>query len=160
MRRAMMALFNMDDHPSTEKQNDTHQRSPKTNTGTAKRPSVFFLPMWDISETENHVFIRAELPGMDKKDINIELHNDILTIYGEKKAERTSAEEGDKQQQRYHVVERSFGSFRRSLRLPPNTSPKGIEAAYENGVLIVKIPKPQEVVQKQKVHSVPISSKL
>ena len=70
------------------------------------------FPSLDVSETKNELVVKAEIPGMDPKDIDISLSNDILTIKGEKKQEKEEKEEN------YHFIERSYGAFARSVRLP------------------------------------------
>ena len=94
-----------------------------------------WLPTVDISETDDRVTVRAEVPGMDKDDINITLSNGLLTIQGEKKHEKKEEKEN------YRFVESRYGSFSRSFRIPPGVDAKKIEANYKNGVLKVNIPK-------------------
>lgn len=94
-----------------------------------------WLPKVDVSETDDHVIVRAEVPGMDKKDINITMSEGILTIQGEKKHEK------EEEKENYRVVERRYGSFSRSLRVPRGVDADKIEASYKDGVLKVAIPK-------------------
>ena len=94
-----------------------------------------WLPSVDVSETEDHVVVRAEVPGMDKKDIDITLSNGLLTIRGEKKMEKKEEKEN------YRFVESRYGSFSRSLRVPEGVEAEKIEANYKDGVLKVTIPK-------------------
>jgi HSP20 family protein len=101
-----------------------------------------WLPAVDLAETADKVEIKAEVPGMDAKDIDISLTGDILTIKGEKKSEREEKKES------YHLVERSYGSFSRSLRLPAAVNPDQIEASYKQGVLTITCPKKEEVKPK------------
>jgi HSP20 family protein len=98
-----------------------------------------FRPALDISETKDALDITAELPGVDSKDASVTLAGDLLTVRGEKKAER---EEKDKD---WHLVERSYGSFVRTMRLPFTTDPGLVEARFDKGVLMIHIPKPAEV---------------
>jgi HSP20 family protein len=102
-----------------------------------------WLPSLDVSETKNDVVIKAELPGMDPKDIDISLANGFLTIKGEKKHEKEEKEEN------YHLVERSYGSFTRSVRLPREVQSDKISASFKNGVLRVTIPKSEEAKIKE-----------
>ena len=95
-------------------------------------------PALDISETEDAVLVKAEVPGIEPSDIEISLSGDTLTIKGEKKEER---EEKDKS---YHRVERSYGSFARTIRIPSSVDPDKIEAKYDKGVLAVTMPKKEE----------------
>jgi len=94
-----------------------------------------WLPKVDVSETDDHVIVKAEVPGMDKKDINITMSDGILTIRGEKKQEK------EEEKENYRFVERSYGSFSRSLRVPNGVDGNKIEAGYKDGVLKVVIPK-------------------
>jgi HSP20 family protein len=102
-----------------------------------------WLPSLDVSETKNDVVIKAELPGMDPKDIDISLANGFLTIKGEKKHEKEEKEEN------YHLVERSYGSFTRSVRLPREVQSDKISASFKNGVLRVTLPKSEEAKKKE-----------
>jgi HSP20 family protein len=89
----------------------------------------------NVSETEKELRITAELPGVTEQDIDISLDDDVLTIRGEKKFERTDDKEN------FHFVERSYGTFQRSLRLPFPADPEQVQASFENGVLTVTLPK-------------------
>lgn len=102
-----------------------------------------WYPSLDVAETKNDVVIKAEVPGMDPKDIDISLSNGVLTIKGEKKQEREE-KEGD-----YHFTERSFGTFTRAIQLPAEVQSEKIEASYKNGVLKIILPKSEEAKRKQ-----------
>jgi len=102
-----------------------------------------WLPSLDVSETKNDLVVKAELPGMDPKDIEISLNNGLLTIKGEKKQEKEEKDEN------YHVIERSYGSFTRSVRLPREVQSDKISASYKNGVLRVTLPKSEEAKKKE-----------
>ncbi|SHE63385.1 heat shock protein Hsp20 [Fodinibius roseus] len=102
-----------------------------------------FTPSIDISETDNQFLISAELPGMKKEDININLENSRLTISGERSFKKE--EEGKK----FHRVETRYGSFNRSFQLPDNVDEESIEASYEDGLLNISIDKDEEKVKKQ-----------
>jgi HSP20 family protein len=101
-----------------------------------------WVPSVDVSETDDKIMVKAEIPGMDSKDIDISLSGDILIIKGEKKSEREETKEN------YHLVERSYGTFARSLRLPVGVEADKIEASYKQGVLTVTCPKKEEVKPK------------
>lgn len=101
-----------------------------------------WLPAVDISESEDKITVKAEIPGMEAKDIDISMSGDTLTIKGEKKTEKEEKEEN------YHVVERSYGSFRRSMKLPAVVNADKVDATYKNGVLTVVLPKKEEVKPK------------
>jgi HSP20 family protein len=101
-----------------------------------------WLPAVDVSETGDKVTVKAEIPGMEAKDIEISMVGDTLTIKGEKKAEREEKEEN------YHLVERSYGAFSRVMKLPATVQADKVEATYKNGVLTVVLPKKEEVKPK------------
>jgi HSP20 family protein len=88
-----------------------------------------------VSETDKEIRITAELPGVTEQDIDVSLDDDVLTIRGEKKFERKDDKEN------FHFVERSYGTFQRSLRLPFPVDPDQVQASFENGVLTVTVPK-------------------
>ena len=101
-----------------------------------------WAPAVDVSESADQVEIKAEVPGMEANDIDISLSGDILTIKGEKKSEREEKKEN------YHLVERSYGSFSRSLKLPVAVEADKIEANYKQGVLTISCPKKPEAKPK------------
>ena len=101
------------------------------------------MPSMDISETDKAIEITAELPGLEKKDVELNVADNLLTIRGEKKNER---EEKNKD---YHLVERSYGSFSRSFTLPPAAVVDEMKASFEDGVLTLEIPKKEEVKPRQ-----------
>src|SRR5689334_6715214 len=97
-----------------------------------------WIPPMDLLETEDHLVLRGDLPGMTEDDIDIEIKDNVLTVSGERKADQEDKGEG------YHRVERAFGRFSRSLTLPPGVDPGKVEAGFKQGVLEVQIPKPAE----------------
>ncbi len=97
-----------------------------------------WLPRVDVSETDEHVIVKAEVPGMDKNDIHITFSDGLLTIQGEKK------EEEKKEKENYRFVESRYGSFSRSFRVPGGVDADKIDANYKDGVLKVTIPKTEE----------------
>lgn len=103
-----------------------------------------FTPALDITENEKEICVHAELPGVDEKDVEINLDGDILSIRGEKHDERT--DETD----RRRVVERSYGSFERSIRLPFAPNDGEVGADFKNGVLTITAKKPPEAVNQAK----------
>ena len=107
----------------------------------AREDSVW-LPSVDVSETKNDIVVKAEMPGMDPKDIDVSLSDGHLLIKGEKKHEKEEKEED------YHFVERSYGSFVRSVHLPKEVKHDKISASYKNGVLKVVLPKSEEAKTK------------
>ncbi len=112
------------------------------NDAVATRRNTF-APSIDISETEKQFVIDAELPGMEKKDIDINLENGRLTISGERRFE---SEDSGRQ---YHRVESHYGSFTRSFQLPDNVNDDSIVATYKDGILSVTIDKSEEKMKKQ-----------
>lgn len=94
------------------------------------------LPNLDVTETDKQIEITAELPGLEEKDVQVNLSDNVLTIRGEKKAEK---EEKDKT---YRLVESSYGSFVRSLELPEGVNADAIKTSIDKGVLKVTVPKP------------------
>jgi HSP20 family protein len=97
-----------------------------------------WTPAMDLVETDEHFVLRADLPGLTESDVNIELEDNVLTVSGERKAERQEKGEG------FYRVERSFGSFSRALTLPKGIDPEGVKAEFDNGVLEVRVPKPEQ----------------
>jgi HSP20 family protein len=104
------------------------------------------MPKLDVKETEKGVEVTAELPGVDEKDIELELDDDILTIKGEKKLEKEEKDE----KSGYHLMERSYGSFARSVRLPYAVKTETVTAEFDKGVLKITCPKPAEAVAAAK----------
>ncbi|ACA20380.1 heat shock protein Hsp20 [Methylobacterium sp. 4-46] len=94
------------------------------------------MPRMDVVERDDHVEVTAELPGLERSDVQLELIDDMLVIRGEKRQER----EGMKGTRR--VTERSYGAFSRAIELPAGTQPEEIEARMEKGVLTLRLPKP------------------
>jgi HSP20 family protein len=97
-----------------------------------------WIPPMDLVEADDEYVLRADLPGLDRDDLEIEVKDNVLTISGERRAEHEDRKEG------YHRVERAFGRFSRSLDLPEGIDPSGVKADFERGVLEVRIPKPEE----------------
>jgi HSP20 family protein len=97
-----------------------------------------WVPPMDLVEAEDHFLLKADLPGLSEGDVSIEVQDGTLSISGERAAEHASRERG------WYRVERSFGSFNRSLTLPDGVDPDAITANFDRGVLEVRIPKPEE----------------
>jgi HSP20 family protein len=97
-----------------------------------------WMPAMDLVESGDHFVLRADLPGMSEDDVNIEFEDGTLTVSGERKAEHEESNEG------FHRVERSFGSFSRSLTLPQGIDPEAVTASFDRGVLEIRIPKPEQ----------------
>ncbi len=94
-----------------------------------------WAPSMDISETKDGLIVKVEVPGMDQKDIEISLQENLLTIKGEKKQEKEETDE------RYHRVERTYGTFTRSVRLPVAVDAGKVAATFKNGLLTVTLAK-------------------
>jgi HSP20 family protein len=101
-----------------------------------------FTPVLDVSETDEDVLIKAELPGVDPKEIEVNLSGTTLTVKGEKKEEREEKTEN------MHRIERSYGGFSRSISLPCEVKEDKIEANFKNGVLNLKLPKAETSKKK------------
>lgn len=105
-------------------------------------------PKLDVSETADAFEIHAEMPGVSEKDVELTLTGDLLTIKGEKRENR------DEKGRDFHIVERSYGGFTRSVRLPFTADPDSAKANFDKGVLTVSIPKPKD--QREKSARIPI----
>jgi HSP20 family protein len=103
---------------------------------------VAWNPRLDLIETKDNFEVRADLPGLDRKDIDISLDRDTLVIKGEKKIEK---EESDKH---FHRKERHYGSFYRAMRLPGEVEAEKIDATFKDGVLRIMLPKTEETRKK------------
>lgn len=102
-----------------------------------------FTPAFDVSETEKELIVKAEVPGMDKNDIDISLSDGMLTIKGEKKREREDKHEN------YHTVERRYGAFSRTMPLPVEVDTDKVDATYKDGVLKITLPKSKTAKSKK-----------
>jgi HSP20 family protein len=102
------------------------------------------MPSLDVKETDKEIVVEAELPGLDEKDVSLTIQNGVLTVQGEKKLEHEEAKEN------YHVMERRYGSFQRSLRIPDTVNEDDIEARFDKGVLKVILPKRAEAASEQR----------
>ena len=100
-------------------------------------------PRVDLSEIKDSFIVKAELPGMEAKDVNVSISGYVLTIKGEKKKEEEEKDE------HHHYVERYYGSFQRSFQLPANVMTDKIEANFDKGVLNVTLPKTEEAKKKE-----------
>ncbi|MGB4268040.1 MAG: Hsp20/alpha crystallin family protein [Spirochaetota bacterium] len=103
-----------------------------------------WVPSIDVEEDEKSIHVRAEIPGIDEKDLNVTLEDNVLTISGKKKEERKE------ENKRYVLAERRFGSFKRSIALPADVKADNIKASFKNGVLTVDFEK-KEVSQPKRI---------
>lgn len=106
-------------------------------------------PKVDIMEDDKSYKLSAELPGLDLENINLDLSDSILTLSGEKKTEKKEDKEGN-----YHLMERSYGFFKRSFSLPPSVEEDKIEANFKKGVLSISMPKSAKAQQHQRKISI------
>ena len=102
-----------------------------------------WAPAVDIYETENELVLRADLPGLSEKEIDVRVENNMLTLHGERKFEKKVSEDN------YLRVERAFGTFSRSFSLPNSVNTDAIKAEYHDGVLNVHMPKREESKPRQ-----------
>jgi len=102
-----------------------------------------FGPRIDLAETENDISLKAELPGVDPKDLDIRVEGSLLTIRGEKK------QETQEKRKDYHYVERQYGSFHRTVQLPSTVDPDKVDAVFKDGVLSVTIAKRPDAKAKR-----------
>jgi HSP20 family protein len=117
--------------------NESFRNHPEESALTTWAPSV------DIYETPNELVVKADLPAVNEQDIDVRVENNLLTIRGERKFEKSVSEEN------YLRVERTYGSFSRSFSLPNTVNPEAIGAEYKNGVLTVTLPKREESKPRQ-----------
>jgi HSP20 family protein len=103
-----------------------------------------FSPKVDVTESDKEIKISAELPGMEEKDIDVSLQNDMLTIKGEKK------EEKEDKGKDYYKMERSYGSFSRTIPLPVEVETDKVDARFKNGLLSITLPKTAKAVAETK----------
>lgn len=110
------------------------------------RSSMTMLqPDIDVSETEKEIKICADLPGVSEKDVDVMLDDNVLTIKAERKQER------NEQKEDYHIVERTYGTFQRSLQLPSIVDPEQVQAQFEHGVLTVIMPKTEQSQRQRRI---------
>ncbi|MBW2643466.1 MAG: Hsp20/alpha crystallin family protein [Deltaproteobacteria bacterium] len=114
-----------------------------SETPFARTFTESWLPSVDILETKDNFVVKAELPGLEAKDVNVSISGDILTVKGEKKAEEEEKDE------HYHRIERYSGSFQRVFQLPSGVKADKIEATFDKGVLKVTLPKVEEAKKKE-----------
>jgi len=104
------------------------------DTGTAIM-AADWLPAVDVAETENEFTIRAELPGLEAKDVSVTVDNNVLTLKGERKTDKEIKKEN------YYRMERAYGTFSRSFTLPSFVDPGNVRADFKNGLLVLTLPK-------------------
>jgi HSP20 family protein len=105
--------------------------------------TTIWSPPVDIYETDSEIVVQAELPGMDRKDISLNLENNVLTIRGDRQFKKETKEDN------YHRIERSYGGFSRSFSIPTTVDDEKIRADYKDGVLRIALPKKEQAKPKQ-----------
>ncbi len=100
-------------------------------------------PSVDIFETEGEIVVKAELPGIDRKDIQLNLENNVLSLRGERKFQKETKDDN------YHRIERSYGVFSRAFSIPATVDEERIRADYKDGVLKIVLPKKDQAKPKQ-----------
>ena len=118
------------------------------NSLSEQQKEVNWAPRCGIKENENSIIVHADLPGVEKSNIKVNIEKNTLIISGDRKQEKK--EDNDK----YHRIERFYGSFQRQIRIPDNIDPTSIKANFENGVLNIEIPK---ITKKEISHSITIN---
>ena len=111
--------------------------------GEEPSPTTSWSPAVDIYETDNQIMVQAELPGIEKKDIALQLENNVLTLKGERRFEKETKQEN------YHRIERSYGGFSRAFTIPTIVDEEKIRADYKDGILKIELPKKEQVKSKQ-----------
>ena len=117
--------------------------------GSLESTEFTLNPKVDITEDNKSYKMSAELPGLDLDDINLDLSDGVLTLSGEKKTEKEEDKEGN-----YHLMERSYGFFKRSFSLPPSVEEDKIKADFKKGVLNVSMPKSEKAQKLQRKISI------
>ena len=146
-----MALVRWDSSRELDSLQSEFNRLFDSFLGNGGRPDLRsrrWVPAIDLVETDDYLVLKADLPGLAKDDVEIELKDSVLTISGERKSEHEEKADG------YYRIERAFGGFSRSLSLPQGVDADAIDADFTNGVLEVRIPKPAE----RKPHRVEIGA--
>src|SRR5207244_851666 len=108
--------------------------------------SSTFAPPVDVYEDEHNVTLKIEVPGIDEKDIDVRIENNLLTVHGERKLEK---EEKEEKEENFRRVERQYGSFTRSFTLPNSVDAEGVQADYDKGILKIQLAKKAEAKPKQ-----------
>jgi HSP20 family protein len=120
--------------------NETFGRGWGSEEGLA---TGVWMPAVDVFETPEHIVLKADLPDVDKDAVDISIENNTLTLKGERKLEKETKEKN------FYRMERSYGTFSRSFTLPPTVAADKVEAAFDNGVLTLTLPKREEARPKQ-----------
>lgn len=139
-------------HNLQQEMNRVFERFTDRNTdGAAEilaKGDKMMLPPLDVAETDDAIELTAEMPGVKEEDLDISISDGVLLLKGEKRSEHEEKEEN------YHLVERRYGSFRRSVPLGFDPAEGKVDASFENGILKLKVEKPAETVAKTQKISV------
>ena len=111
--------------------------------GDEPAATTTWSPAVDIFETEGEIVVKAELPGMERKDITLNLEKNVLTLRGERRFEKETKDDN------YHRIERSYGGFSRAFSIPATVDEEHISAEYKDGVLKIALPKKEQAKPKQ-----------
>ena len=126
-----------------ERMNRLFEDAGRGYRGDEAAATTTWSPAVDIFETEADIMVKAELPGIERKDITLNLDNNILTLKGERKFEKETRQEN------YHRIERSYGGFSRAFSIPAMVDEENIRADYKDGILTIALPKKEQVKPKQ-----------
>jgi len=126
-----------------ERMNRLFDESMHRGMGTETLDKGTWAPPVDIYETETDIILVTEIPGVEEKDVDVEVRDNVLTLKGERVMEKSVKQES------YHRVERSYGSFSRSFTLPQSVDHNNITATYNKGILEIKLPKTQKAKPQQ-----------
>jgi len=143
-RKSDVAVSDNDPFTALRREMDRLFDSFGRDVGWPTAGTAALAPSIDVSETDSELKIDADLPGVDEKDVDVAISDNVLTIKGEKKAEK------EEKKKDFHLVERSYGSFSRSLTLPFAVDPGNAKPTFKNGVLSISLPKPPEIKAKAK----------
>jgi HSP20 family protein len=138
-REGLPSIFSMDPLSRMREEFD-HMLSTWFTDNDASRMSSF-SPSLDLNETENSYEVHVDLPGLQPNEINVQLSDNVLTIHGERKFEKTDEKEKGHKNGPKHVIERFHGTFSRSVMLPGAVKSDKIDANYKDGVLSISLPK-------------------
>ena len=126
-----------------ERMNRMFEDAGRGWSGDEPSSTTTWSPAVDIYETENEIQVQAELPGVDRKDISLNLEKNVLTLKGERRFEKETKQEN------YHRIERAYGGFSRSFSIPAIVDEEKIRADYKDGILKIALPKKEQVKPKQ-----------
>lgn len=143
IRRRGKELSPMDWFNEIEKEFNSLFRWPVMKTLYSPQSEDTFIPSLEVKEKKDKFIVKAELPGMEKEDVNVSIDGNLLTIRGERKQEKEEKEEG------FYRSEIRYGSFQRTIELTNEVDRENVKAAYKNGVLKLTLPKSKEAKTKQ-----------